>query len=77
MSLLKIKFLFAKHHIKDKYYKEDPELIVFSFYSKTCVKWPLKNRQNKDLNENDSLKVQVLQNAPWSLICILLTCIKL
>ena len=20
-------------------------------YSKTCVKWPLKNRQNKDLND--------------------------
>ena len=51
MSLLKIESLFAKHHIKDKYYKEDPELIVFSFYSKTCVKRPLKNRQNKDLND--------------------------
>ena len=69
MSLLKTESLFAQHHIKDKYYKEDPELIVFSFYSKTCVKWPLKNRQNKDLNENDSLmKVEVLQNAPWSML---------
>ena len=24
-------------------------------YSKTCVKRPLKNRQNKDLNDNGSL----------------------
>ena len=68
MSLLKIESLFAKHHIKDKYYKEDPELIVFSFYSKTCIKWPLKNRRNKDLNENDGLmKVEVLQNAAYDL----------
>ena len=24
---------------------------VIDNYSKTCVKWPLKNRQNKDLND--------------------------
>ena len=25
-------------------------LIISATYSKTCLKWPLKNRQNKDLN---------------------------
>ena len=24
---------------------------VIRIYSKICVKWPLKNRQNKDLND--------------------------
>ena len=24
---------------------------IYSYYSKTCLKWPLKNRQNKDLND--------------------------
>ena len=27
------------------------KLISKDTYSKTCVKWPLKNRQNKDLND--------------------------
>ena len=25
--------------------------LVILTYSKTCLKWPLKNRQNKDLND--------------------------
>ena len=25
--------------------------VLAHVYSKTCVKWPLKNRQNKDLND--------------------------
>ena len=24
---------------------------LYLLYSKSCVKWPLKNRQNKDLND--------------------------
>ena len=27
------------------------EMSCIFLYSKTCVKWPLKNRQNKDLND--------------------------
>ena len=35
-------------------------------YSKTCVKRPLKNRQNKDHNDNGNLtKVEVLQNVTF------------
>ena len=47
-------------------------------YSKTCVKWPLKNRQNKDLNDPLSLnagrkycRMLLLEHS-----AILLTCIK-
>ena len=39
-------------------------------YSKISIKWPLKNRQNKDLNENGSLmKVKsITECSPWSSI---------
>ena len=55
---------------------------IFSFslkiYIKTCVKWPLKNRQNKDLNEkwelNEGLKY--CRMLPLEHSAILLTCIK-
>ena len=47
-------------------------------YSKTCVKWPLKNKQNKDLNDHLSLnagrkycEMLLLEHS-----AILLTCIK-
>ena len=29
-------------------------------YSETCIKWPLKNRQNKDLNDKWSKKKATL-----------------
>ena len=25
--------------------------VLYGLYSNTCVKWPLKNRQNKDVND--------------------------
>ena len=38
--------------------------------SKACVKWPLKNRQNKGLNDNGSLmKVEsIAECSPWSIL---------
>ena len=42
-------------------------------YSKTCRKRPLKNRQNKGIDDKLS---KVLQNAPREHFAILLTCIK-
>ena len=47
-------------------------------YSKTCVKRPLKNRQNKDLNDKWYLneRSKVLQNALLEHSAILLTYIK-
>ena len=39
-------------------------------YSKTCLKRPLKNSQNKDLNDNGSLmKVEgIAECSPWSIL---------
>ena len=35
----------------------------YNVYSKTCLKWPLKNRQNKDLNDKGPLNEgRILQN---------------
>ena len=58
------------------YYHEDwfiHESLVTaeSNYSKTCFKRPLKNRQNKGLNDkNDSLmKVEsIAECSPWSIL---------
>ena len=50
----------------------DMDLRCFSKkeYSKTFVKRPLKNRQNKDLNDNGSLmKVKsIAECSPWSIL---------
>ena len=47
-------------------------------YSKTCIKWPLKSRQNIDLNDkwqlNDGQKY--CRMLPLKHSAILLTCIK-
>ena len=47
-------------------------------YSKTCVKWPLKNRQNKDLNDKWKLNEgqKYCRMLPLEHSTILLTCIK-
>ena len=47
-------------------------------YSKTCVKLPLKNRQNKDLNDKLSLNAgqKYCRMLPLEHSVILLTCIK-
>ena len=39
-------------------------------YSKTCVKRPLKNRQNKDLYDNGSLMKgeSIAECSPWSIL---------
>ena len=38
--------------------------LAFSVYSKTCLKQPLKNRQNKDLNEGQ----KICKMLPWSIL---------
>ena len=45
--------------------------LVVCTYSKTCVKRPLKNRQNKDLYDKWKLNEgrKVLQNAPLGALC--------
>ena len=55
-----------------------PVNLQHSIYSKTCLKWPLKNRQNKDLNDKmllneDQKYCRMLQEQHSA---ILLTCIK-
>ena len=47
-------------------------------YSKTCVKWPLQNRQNKDLNDKWLLNEgqKYCRMLPLEHSAILLTCIK-
>ena len=49
-----------------------PPYTRYKVYSKTCVKRPLKNRQNKDLNDkiNGSLmKVEsIAECSPWSIL---------
>ena len=51
---------------------------VYITYSKTCVKWPLKNRQNIDLNDkwelNEGLKY--CRMLPLENSAIILACIK-
>ena len=43
---------------------------LFAFYSKTCLKWPIKNRQNKGLKDNGCLmESKVWQNAPLGAFC--------
>ena len=44
--------------------------IIFYSCSKTCVKRPLKNRQNKDLNDKWWLmKVEcIAECSPWSIL---------
>ena len=44
--------------------------VQLGIYSKTCQKWPLKNRQNKDLNKNGCLmKVKsIAECSPWSIL---------
>ena len=56
----------------------DDATYIFIYYNKTCVKWPLKNRQYKDLNNNWKLnegrkycRMLHLQHST-----ILLTCIQ-
>ena len=53
-------------------------LCAYAIYSKTCVKWPLKNRHNKDLKDkwqrNEGQKYCRL--LPLVHSAILLTCIK-
>ena len=48
-------------------------------YSKTCLKQPLKNRQNKDLNDKWQLNEgqKYCRMLPLEHSAILLTCIKL
>ena len=61
--------------------KSTYQIKVFAFYiklcSKTCLKQPLKNRQNKGLNDNGSLmKVEsIAECSPLEHFAILLTCI--
>ena len=39
-------------------------------YSRTCLKWPLKNRQNKDLKTNGSLmKVESIAECSLGAFC--------
>ena len=44
--------------------------IIFYLYSRTCVKQPLKTRQNKDLNDKWWLmKVEsIAECPPWSIL---------
>ena len=53
-------------------------LHIHVLYSKTCVKWPLKNRQNKDLNDKWKLNEgrKFCRMLPLEHSAILLTCIK-
>ena len=39
------------------------EIMVLMAYSKTCVKRPLKNRQNKELNDKS-----IAICSPWSIL---------
>ena len=47
-------------------------------YSKTCLKWPLKNRQNRDLNDKwqPNTGQKYCRMLPLEHSAILLTCIK-
>ena len=53
-------------------------LIYFGSYSKTCLKRPLKNKQNKDLNDKWLLNEgqKYCRMLPLGHSAILLTCIK-
>ena len=45
-------------------------------YSKTCVKWPLKNRQNKQIFDKNGSLMKVERMVPLEHSAILLTYIK-
>ena len=64
--------LIIKFRIISVEFKEDYE------YSKTCLEWPLKNRQNKDLNDKWLLNEgqKYYRMLPLEHSAILLTCIK-
>ena len=47
------------------------QLVKFNLltYSKTCLKRQLKNRQNKDLNDGNLMKVEsIAECSPWSIL---------
>ena len=46
-----------------------------NIYSKTCVKWPLKNRQNKDLNVRTLSKLSTMTAKEVNIYSK--TCVKL
>ena len=54
----------------DVYYADCSLSYIYVDYSKTCVKQPLKNRQNKALMTNGSLmKVEsIAECSPWSIL---------
>ena len=54
------------------------DLVPFHSDSKTCLKWPIKNRQNKDLNDKygSLMKVESIAECSTEHSEILLTCIK-
>ena len=53
--------------------------VRFSIFSKTCLKPPLKNRQNEDLNDNGSLMKaeSIAECSKGNILHILSTSIKL
>ena len=68
---------FAKFMIQIALFKKT-SLVVNTICSKTCVKQPLKNRQNKDLNDKWKLNEggKYCRMLPLEHSAILLTCIK-
>ena len=58
--------------------QEISPLNIYRLYSKTCLKQPLKNRQNKDFNDKWKLNEgrKYCRMLPLKHSAILLTCIK-
>ena len=56
-------------------YAQSAQILPICNYGETCLKWPLKNRQNKSRQVVASCRLKVMQNAPEH-SAILLTCIK-
>ena len=56
----------------------DQRKFKIAVYSKACLKWPLKNRQNKDINDKWYLNEgrKYCRMLPLEHSAILLTCIK-
>ena len=58
------------HYAYDTLSVDVLKAVLASCYSKTCLKWPLKNRQNKVLKKNDSLmKVERIAECSFEAFC--------